>query len=82
VAGTPSSEAAKSGKKGVQRFPNGFEIETLALGKPDGKLAKVGKKVRRRQTECCWQCSRLAVVANVELRVRGCHLVGLAVHVA
>ena len=33
-------------KKGsVQKWENGFEIERLHVGKPDGKLAKPGKKV-------------------------------------
>ena len=33
-------------KKGsVQKWENGFQLERLAMGKPDGKLAKPGKKV-------------------------------------
>ena len=33
-------------KKGsIQKWDNGFQLERLAMGKPDGKLAKPGKKV-------------------------------------
>lgn len=33
-------------KKGsIQKWENGFQLERLAMGKPDGKLAKPGKKV-------------------------------------
>ena len=52
---TPSSDDAAQAaplstetalKKGsIQKWENGFQIERLAMGKPDGKLAKPGKKV-------------------------------------
>ena len=33
-------------KKGsIQKWENGFQLERLAMGQPDGKLAKPGKKV-------------------------------------
>ena len=33
-------------KKGsIQKWENGFQLERLVMGKPDGKLAKPGKKV-------------------------------------
>ncbi|KAI3430351.1 hypothetical protein D9Q98_004946 [Chlorella vulgaris] len=41
AAATPAS----AGKTKVRTFPNGFEIEDLKMGRPDGKLAKAGKKV-------------------------------------
>ncbi|BBN12176.1 FK506-binding nuclear protein [Marchantia polymorpha subsp. ruderalis] len=40
--------AAKSAKKGspaVKKFPNGLEIQDVAIGKPDAKQAKPGKRV-------------------------------------
>jgi FKBP-type peptidyl-prolyl cis-trans isomerase len=37
-----------TGKKGVTKFENGFEIHNLSMGKPDGKLAKPGKQVEVR----------------------------------
>jgi hypothetical protein len=42
----PAGSAAKSSKKGVRTFPNGLKIENVAMGQPDGKLAKAGKRVR------------------------------------
>ena len=41
-----AGSAAKSSKKGVRTFPNGLKIENVAMGQPDGKLAKAGKRVR------------------------------------
>ena len=41
-----AGSAAKSAKKGVRMFPNGLKIENVAMGQPDGKLAKAGKRVR------------------------------------
>jgi FK506-binding nuclear protein len=35
----------KKGASAVKKFPNGLEVETLAIGKPDGKKAAAGKKV-------------------------------------
>ncbi len=35
-------------KKGVRRFENGFEVHELAMGAPNGKLAKAGKRVAMR----------------------------------
>lgn len=29
----------------MRTFPNGLKIENLAMGQPDGKLAKAGKRV-------------------------------------
>lgn len=29
----------------MRRYENGFEIEDVAMGRPDGKLAKAGKRV-------------------------------------
>uniref|UniRef100_A0A7S0WTS9 FK506-binding protein n=1 Tax=Chlamydomonas leiostraca TaxID=1034604 RepID=A0A7S0WTS9_9CHLO len=44
-------EAPKSGKKNnVRRWENGFEIEDVAMGPANGKLAKAGKKVAVRYT--------------------------------
>lgn len=43
---TVAAEAtASQQKKSVRRWENGFEIEELRLGRPDGKLAKAGKVV-------------------------------------
>jgi len=39
----------KRGASAVKKFPNGLEVETLAIGKPDGKQAAAGKKVRGRK---------------------------------
>mmetsp|Transcript_9686 Transcript_9686/g.26201 ORF Transcript_9686/g.26201 Transcript_9686/m.26201 type:complete len:189 (-) Transcript_9686:250-816(-) len=46
---TPSKDGSAAGevktnKKNVRRWENGFEIEELAMGQPNGKLAKAGKK--------------------------------------
>ncbi|KAL4449050.1 hypothetical protein ABPG77_007767 [Micractinium sp. CCAP 211/92] len=40
--------ATPAAKSKVRTFPNGFEIEELKQGRPDGKLAKAGKKVLMR----------------------------------
>ena len=32
-------------KSNVRKFENGFEIHDVAMGKPDGKLAKPGKRI-------------------------------------
>ncbi|KAL4422597.1 hypothetical protein ABPG75_008794 [Micractinium tetrahymenae] len=40
--------ATPAAKSKVRTFPNGFEIEDLKQGRPDGKLAKAGKKVLMR----------------------------------
>ncbi|KAG6544117.1 hypothetical protein Mapa_014429 [Marchantia paleacea] len=45
---TPAAAATKSAKKGspaVKKFPNGLEIQDVAMGKPDAKQAKPGKRV-------------------------------------
>lgn len=45
---TPTAEAGKASKKDstpVKKYPNGLEVEELAIGKPDGKQAVPGKKV-------------------------------------
>lgn len=48
---TPAAKEAakettpKKGASAVKKFPNGLEVETLAIGKPDGKQAAAGKKV-------------------------------------
>ena len=45
---TPTAEAGKASKKDntpVKKYPNGLEVEELAMGKPDGKQAAPGKKV-------------------------------------
>lgn len=44
VQAQPVADSAP--KKGsLQKWENGFQIERLHVGKPDGKLAKPGKKV-------------------------------------
>lgn len=51
AATSPAAKQAKkeiTPKKGTptaKKFPNGLEVETLAIGKPDGKKAAAGKKV-------------------------------------
>lgn len=40
----------KKGASAVKKFPNGLEVETLAIGKPDGKKAAAGKKVAMQYT--------------------------------
>ena len=46
----PGEEApaagAKAGGGNVRRFDNGFILEDMSMGQPDGKLAKAGSKVR------------------------------------
>eukprot|EP00898_Chlorokybus_atmophyticus_P008874 jgi/Chlat1/8989/Chrsp94S08278 len=52
-AKTPAKDAQTpaSGKKpSVRKFPNGLEIEDIAMGKPDGKLAKPGTRVTMNYT--------------------------------
>ncbi len=34
-----------TGKPKIRKFENGFQIEDLAMGQPDGPLAKPGQKV-------------------------------------
>ncbi|KAK9806316.1 hypothetical protein WJX72_010102 [[Myrmecia] bisecta] len=34
-----------TGRPNVRRYANGFEVENVGMGQPDGKLAKPGKKV-------------------------------------
>jgi len=52
---TPAAKAAtkettpKNGASALKKFPNGLEVETLAIGKPDGKKATPGKKVSGRK---------------------------------
>lgn len=41
-AGTPGT------KQKVRSYPNGFMVEDVAMGRPDGKLAKAGKRVEVR----------------------------------
>ncbi len=43
AAPVPADSAPKKGS--IQKWENGFQLERLAMGKPDGKLAKPGKKV-------------------------------------
>lgn len=43
AAPVPADTAPKKGS--IQKWENGFQLERLAMGKPDGKLAKPGKKV-------------------------------------
>ena len=43
TAPVPADSAPKKGS--IQKWENGFQLERLAMGKPDGKLAKPGKKV-------------------------------------
>lgn len=43
-AASLSSDSAPQ-KGSIQKWENGFQLERLAMGKPDGKLAKPGKKV-------------------------------------
>lgn len=38
-------------KPQVRKHPNGLEIHEVAMGKPDGKQAKIGKRVSYRHTE-------------------------------
>ena len=40
----------------MRRFDNGFVLEDLAMGQPDGKLAKAGNKVSHHQH--CLACRR------------------------
>lgn len=42
--------AAVAGKKSVRKYPNGFIVETVALGNPAAKLAKPGKKIAVKYT--------------------------------
>jgi len=44
-AGTTAKTPASGGRKSVRRFENGFIIEDVAIGQPDGKLAKVSAPV-------------------------------------
>ena len=43
AAPVPADSAPKKGS--IQKWENGFQLERLAMGKPDAKLAKPGKKV-------------------------------------
>ena len=44
-------EQQRGGKRSnVRSFPNGFIMEDVAMGQPDGKLAKAGKRVRVKYT--------------------------------
>ena len=47
IAAEKNKNTAKSR---VKRWPNGFSIEELEIGRPDGKLAKPGKRVSVRYT--------------------------------
>ncbi len=38
--------------RGVRTFPNGLKIENIAMGAPDAKLAKAGKRVKMRWAGC------------------------------
>ena len=51
----PEGKANGAGKAKVRRFDKGFVLEDLAMGQPDGKLAKAGNKVRRPRT-CSTLC--------------------------
>ncbi|KAJ7522082.1 hypothetical protein O6H91_19G082500 [Diphasiastrum complanatum] len=42
--------ASKKGTPVVRRYPNGFEVEEISMGKPDGKQAKPGKRVSMHYT--------------------------------
>ena len=55
----PAAKGAVAGKAKVQRFDNGFILQDLAMGQPDGKLAKAGNKVRWPSTGCDGSDSRL-----------------------
>ncbi|XP_002991761.2 peptidyl-prolyl cis-trans isomerase FKBP53 [Selaginella moellendorffii] len=43
--GKLQEKKARKKDKAAKKFPNGLEVQDLALGKPDGKQAKPGKKV-------------------------------------
>ena len=45
VQAAPLSGDSAPKKGSIQKWENGFQLERLAMGKPDGKLAKPGKKV-------------------------------------
>lgn len=45
VQAAPVSGDSAPKKGSIQKWENGFQLERLAMGKPDGKLAKPGKKV-------------------------------------
>ena len=45
-AGATAKTPASGGRKSVRRFENGFAIEDVAIGQPDGKLAKVRTAMR------------------------------------
>ena len=45
VQAAPSSADTAPKKGSIQKWENGFQLERLAMGRPDGKLAKPGKKV-------------------------------------
>lgn len=45
VQAAPLSSESAPKKGSIQKWENGFQLERLAMGKPDGKLAKPGKKV-------------------------------------
>lgn len=39
------AQEVPTGKQKVRKYENGFQIEDLAMGQPDGPLAKPGQKV-------------------------------------
>ena len=45
VQAAPVAADSAPKKGSIQKWENGFQLERLAMGKPDGKLAKPGKKV-------------------------------------
>ena len=45
VQAAPLAAETAPKKGSIQKWENGFQIERLAMGRPDGKLAKPGKKV-------------------------------------
>ena len=44
-AGAALAEELPTGKTKIRKFENGFQIEDLSMGQPDGPLAKPGQKV-------------------------------------
>ncbi|KAK9864648.1 hypothetical protein WJX84_000910 [Apatococcus fuscideae] len=45
AAAAPLAQEVPTGKQKVRKFENGFQIEDLVMGQPDGPLAKPGQKV-------------------------------------
>ena len=39
------AQEVPTGKQKVRKYENGFQVEDLAMGQPDGPLAKPGQKV-------------------------------------